>query len=120
MRTLLAVVLMLAGCAHLQAAGTAAKKCEIAQLPAESQALVTSVEAIALDPGSTVADLTALGVAVGKAQFTCIIQAAMALISNTPPVDSNTDIAHALVAANVDVRRDHALTVLSQYLTANQ
>lgn len=111
----------LSGCAHLKAAGSAAKACELAQLPAEEQSVASSVTAIALNPGSTVADLESLALSVGGNQFKCIVQAVQAFIASMAPAApaSNAPAAQAVMSASVDYTRDHARQVLSQYLAAH-
>jgi hypothetical protein len=112
------VALALSGCAT--AGGKALKACELSQLPAEEQALASSVANIALDVGSTVVDLEQLALAVGKAQFSCVAQAVAAwLAAPAPAIAPTPEVANALLQASADARRDHARQVLEQYLTAH-
>lgn len=111
----------LSGCAHLKPAGDALKACELASIPAEMQGLAGSVASIALDPGSSVADLEQLAVAVGSAQFKCVVQAVQAFLAQPAPAvaDPKPPVAQALVMASADVKREHAQAVLAQYLAAH-
>lgn len=112
------VALALSGCAT--AGGKALKTCELSQLPAEEQALASSVANIALDVGSTVVDLEQLALAVGKAQFSCVAQAVAAwLAAPAPAIAPTPEVANALLQASADARRDHAKQVLGQYLASH-
>ena len=115
----LALGVALAGC-HT-AGGAALGQCELSKLPVEEQALASSISSIALDPGSAVADLENLAIAVGSAQFSCVVQAVQAWLARPAPSapPGALPVANALTLANADVRRDHAAQVLSQYLSAH-
>jgi len=76
------------GCAALQ-------KCELGKLPAALQTVVATVEQIALDTTTTVADLEAAALQFAPGQVDCALQALATLWGPAPKGEMTPAMAHA-------------------------
>lgn len=114
-----ASLLAASGCG---AGGAALKACELGKLGSDGQIALTAGQAIASNPGSTVADLEAAALQFAPGQLDCALQALVAWWANKP-ADTTTpgmDDVHTLVAASHDAQRMHAIDVIGRYLAAHK